>query len=210
MAKWKSTRPPNKKTEDISGQRFGKLTVIGFSHRLPNTRGTHLVWLCRCDCGNTVSIRGMSLKKGHTKSCGCFRREAGFNKQFKHGMTGSREWLSWTQAKQRCHTPSHHAYKWYGARGITMCNAWRDSFESFLQDMGPCPKDHEIDRIDVNGNYEPSNCKWATCREQARNKRTTIWFTHKGKTLTLKEWAERTGIPYGTLWDRMKHGRRIL
>lgn len=152
---------------DLTGLRFGKLLVI---RRSGSGRSGKSKWLCRCDCGNEKSILGCSLRNGRTRSCGCSsekqRPKDGWHKDKKP------EYTVWIGIKQRCYNPKASGYSYYGERGIRVCERWLNSFDDFYFDMGPKPSPkHSIDRIDVNGNYEPSNCKWATPNEQARNKR---------------------------------------
>jgi|SRR6185369_5252426 len=162
------------------------------------------VWLC--DCGNT-SITALSrVKNGYTKSCGC-EIAAASRANAKHGMHGTIEYSSWLAMRRRCMNSSDKDFKNYGARGISVCLAWMESFEQFFKDMGKRPAKHTIERIDVNGNYEPSNCRWATPKEQGRNKRNNVPIMFRGKRMFIADVAKELGISYGATWQRAKRGQ---
>lgn len=148
------------------GERYGDLLVVAEAGHAPRSR--RLV-ACRCECGEETIVRVDMIRSGHTSSCGCGSRETRRVKT--HGMTESPEYLSWKGMIQRCTNPKHTSYEYYGARGITICQRWRDSFEAFLVDMGSRPEGKTLDRIDNDGNYEPGNCRWATASEQNSNQR---------------------------------------
>lgn len=148
---------------NIVGFKFNKLTVTSFSHI-----DKRAYWNCICECGNEKIVRGAHLKSGYTKSCGCLMK----NINIKHGLYNTPENKCWRGIKERCFNSKNPAFKNYGGRGITMCEKWVNSFEEFLKDMGKRPSSkYSIDRINNNGNYEPSNCKWSTVLEQNNNKR---------------------------------------
>lgn len=191
--------------KDISGNVYGRLTVISFSHMNRNVS----FWSARCECGVIKTYRGAMLKNGHTKSCGCLRREltaARMRIQSKtHGLTYSPEWRSWRSMKNRCLTPTHKSYDRY--KNISICDRWIDSFENFLADMGPKPRGTSLDRIDTYGGYSPENCRWATPQQQARNTSRNRIIEHNGQSLTLKEWAEKIGVARDTIARRLRSGR---
>ena len=175
---------------DLTGQRFGKLVVIGQDGF---QKSGHTAWRCRCDCGKEVTKRGSMLKS--TQSCGCLRVELGRKSLTKHGFYKLPEFHTWKRMKLRCLDVDSDDYTDYGARGIKVCERWLESFENFYADMGerPSPK-HSIDRIDTNGNYEPNNCRWATPEEQANNRRSSVYLTHNGETLSAAQWARKLGM----------------
>lgn len=153
---------------DLIGKRFGKLVVLQNSG---NKDGRSL-WLCQCDCGKQTIVMGRYLIKGRTKSCGCYRKGFGTLWNVKHGQSGSTEYNSWRGMIERCTNPKNIGFNNYGGRGIKVCERWLNSFEAFLQDMGPKPTPkHSLERIDNNGDYEPGNCKWEIRIKQNRNQR---------------------------------------
>lgn len=178
---------------DLTGKRFGRLFVIQ-----ADTSKKLRSWMCKCDCGKTTVIPTNKLTSGHTQSCGCIKAETTVTNGFKnkvHGRSRKRNDLtyrSWTSMRERCR--KHYKDKaGYWGRGITICERW-DSFENFVIDMGERPVGTTLDRIDVNGNYEPSNCRWATAKEQQRNRRNTRYLYFKGERRSAMEVAEDLGV----------------
>jgi hypothetical protein len=196
--------------KDITGQRFGKLVVI---ERAKN-RGKETFWKCKCDCGNIKDINASKLKNGTTKSCGCLVKYSP-NKHYTrknphktHGKTNTRIYRIYRKMIRRCCNPNEPSYKDYGGRGIAICKDWLDDFMNFYDwaVVNDYKDDLSIDRINNNGNYEPSNCRWATKKEQANNTRKTIFLTYKGETKPASEWAEITGIKKDTITMRKRSG----
>lgn len=192
---------------DLVGQTFGKLTVI---EKGPKDKHGNVMWVCLCECGNQIMTRGISLKSGHTKSCGCYikdvQRERIVKENTTHGLSYSPLYRVYSHMKGRCFCTTNRDYKYYGERGITICDEWLNSFLSFYEwaISNGYKKGLTIDRINVNGNYEPDNCRWATRKEQTNNRRNSDLFTLNNETHTLTEWAEMTGVKPGYLYYRIK------
>ena len=189
---------------DLSGQRFGSLTVL---YRDPSeTR--YGKWICLCDCGNQSSVYSSNLRRGTTVSCGCKKsgRIATINKT--HGMSRTRLHTEWTNMRRRCY--NHKIKDWpdYGGRGIEVCPEWRDSFEAF-RDWALAngyQDDLTLDRKDNDGSYSPENCRWITMKEQQNNRRNNRLITFNGRTQTMSQWADENGIKRETVWLRLKKG----
>lgn len=190
--------------KDLLGQRFTRLLVIGLSPE--RTKYGQCRWICVCDCGNKKTITSTHLVGGRIVSCGCHKDANTRLRFFKHGLKHTPEYNSWRAARNRCFCKNVTGYSNYGGRGITISQEWRDSFLTFLTDMGPRPDGYTLERIDVNGNYEKSNCCWLPKPEQSRNMRCTVRITHDGMTLTLHEWSLHTGINIKTLRSRRQRG----
>jgi hypothetical protein len=197
---------------DITGQRFGRLTALHMTTRgSQKPRRQQERWMCKCECdGKEVEVAKAHLMSGHTQSCGCLQIEiCKRNATHGHAAGGkvSSEYRTWAGMHDRCTGKNRVDYKRYGGRGITVCERW-GQFEAFLADMGlkPSPR-HQIDRFpDNNGNYEPSNCRWATPTEQANNTRANRLLTADGQTLTIAEWARETNIHPRALRMRLRRG----
>jgi hypothetical protein len=193
---------------DLTGSTFGNLQVRG--HRFIAHK-RQIIWLCACACGKTIDVPRHSLVgRGQTGCIHCATRKDG-SATFLHGE-GPRgkmsvEYMTWRNMINRCENSSVDSYDRYGAAGVSVCAAWRNSFAQFLNDMGRRPSaNHSLDRIDPSGNYEPHNCRWATHREQSRNRRNLKRYPYNGRSLLLSELAEITGISLSTLWYRIKSG----
>jgi hypothetical protein len=158
---------PRTRYVDLEGKRFGKLQV---QKRVTPIGISPVKWLVLCDCGNSNIVATQNMTNGTTSSCGCLRRKITSEKFKTHGQHGSPAWQSWTSMKTRCNNPNSTQYELYGGRGIKVCERW-EKFENFLEDMGERPEGKTLDRIDVNKNYEPMNCKWSTKKEQSQNRR---------------------------------------
>lgn len=181
----------------LSGQRFGLYTAVSYFGEGK--------WICQCDCGKTSNVVTSNLLRGQSKSCGCRKPEVSRQKMLRHGLADSRIHRSWMSMRQRCLNPNDRAYKNYGGRGISIADRW-NSFENFMQDMGMMPDGYELDRIDVNGNYEPKNCRWADLKTQANNKRNNRWLELNGISKTLTQWCDSTGVTKSAAQKRLALG----
>ncbi len=193
------------KHTDLTGDVYGQLKVLSFAGYYYGCGQRYPRWNCKCSCGVDCIVRGSDLRSGQ-KSCGCQKNKATGDRSRTHGSSGTREYHSWCAMRARCSNPKIKQYCDYGGRGIRVCERW-DSFENFLSDMGPSPSPkHSIDRIDADGDYEPTNCRWATYKEQMSNKRNNKTITYRGETLTLADWSRRLGVAHSGLYYRFNSG----
>lgn len=196
---------PNKVRENLLGKKFGRLTVVSanFSKKTSS-------WDCICDCGKYAVVSSGNLKNGNSKSCGCLHIDI-ISNNGKHGHAKkgafTAEYYSYIAMKTRCYNKNSKAYIRYGGRGIKVCESWLNGFDNFLKDMGLKPtKSHSLERLNVNGNYEKSNCIWATDEQQARNKRNSVIVNYNGVTKTMTEWARELGVNSGGVSKMLKRG----
>lgn len=197
---------------DITGQRFGRLTAI----KRDGTKYGQSAWICKCDCGNEKTIALQHLKNG-TKSCGCLTREVApergrksciGDRTRKHGDFGTKLYMVWAAIKRRCYNNNSRYYHEYGGRGITVCDNWKDDYSCFKEWslVNGYKEGLSIDRVDTNGNYEPSNCRWVSMLVQQNNRRNNIKLLYQGKEYTLRELSAMSGISYRTLKGRHERG----
>lgn len=181
----------------LEGETFGKLTVIRF-HEVDKKSGAK--WVCSCSCGTKkVICLGATLRKGLKRSCGCLSTG-----KPKHGMSYSREYRTWDSMKRRCHNEQHHAFAEYGGRGISVCLRWRSSFENFYADMGLKPAGMSLERKNNNRGYSPSNCTWATLKEQQNNKRNNLpHLKYRGRTQSMEDWCTELSLNSKRIYGRI-------
>lgn len=193
------------KALDLTGRRVGMLLIL---ERDFSIKSNNAMWKCLCDCGNTKSYPASNIKEvvySGTVSCGCYRKKQARIQMTTHGLSKTVEFSIWQGMRQRCYNKNDDGYKNYGARGIEVCDRWNSSFENFYKDMGPKPSPkHSIDRFpNMNGNYEPNNCRWATSRQQTRNTRYNQFVEIEGKRLCVKEWSEVLGVSTDSIYSRL-------
>jgi hypothetical protein len=193
---------------NLTGRVFGRWKVLRRDETKPRGNGHSSYWTCWCLCGTVKPVVGTTLVSGKSKACPQCAERPLINAQKKHGeANNSPEYAAWLAMKNRCSNPMAAGFENYGGRGITVCDRWIGSFETFLADMGRKPTaTHSIDRIDNDGNYEPSNCKWASRAEQNRNSRRNQKLTFQGRTMTVAEWSVVVGIDPYTLYKRLYRG----
>lgn len=197
--KWERDR----EREDITGQVFGRLTALEFVGPHPDYPNNSM-WKCKCECGEEFITRIAHLKSGASQSCGCLNREKTSTINFKHGLYQHHLYHTWALMRNRCNNPNSDSYKNYGGRGIKVCDEWNESFEAFHRDMAHTHKEGlTLERKDVNGNYSPENCVWATQEEQQNNKRNTRYITVFGEKMSVSQAAKKYNIHRNTLDHRL-------
>lgn len=198
----------SKYTLIVPGSKFDRLTVLA-SAPAKNKKSR---WLCRCECGKEKVVQSYYLSTKHTRSCGCLSVDTSTVLNTTHGMTYTRTYTVWSTMRARCNNPYHKKYYRYGGRGISVCTRW-DDYNLFLEDMGEARPGYSLDRVDNDRDYSPSNCRWATAKEQANNTRRNVWLTWAGKTLSIADWAIVLKVNGATLYQRFHKGwdtERIL
>lgn len=195
----------------LIGQKFGRLKVV---KRVENAKAGQSQWLCKCDCGNEIIVKGVSLKCGNTTSCGCYKHECDVNKgksKKVHGMCNTKLYYVYRAMKSRCNNPKVKEFHYYGGRGIKLCKEWEENFVSFYNwaIQNGYKEGLSIDRIDTNGDYEPTNCRWVSKYVQSNNTRQNRRIEFEGEIHTLAEWARIFDKPYKTIHKRLKDGWNI-
>lgn len=197
------------KAKDYTGQRFGKLVVLGLSEK--RGKSGHKYYRCLCDCGKEKDISASHLVTGASKSCGCGVLLALKKRNTTHGMSRSRLFTIWMGMKRRCMNPNEKSYVYYGGRGISICDEWKADFMAFhdWSVNNGYAENLSIDRIDSDGNYEPSNCRWVPLSEQNRNKRDNHLVTINGKTQLMSDWCKESKVSMTTVYERLRKGYKI-
>ena len=205
------------KAIDLTNRKFGRLTAIRLEEIRPRkSGGTIHFWLCQCECGNKTIVRSVQLLNGRTKSCGCLQREIAHNINKTHGLRNTKLYKKWLDIKKRCYNPNQRFYYCYGARGIGMCDEWRNDFKTLYDwaitngyDEKAKIYECTIDRIDVNKDYSPENCRWVNQKIQNRNSRHCRLITYNNETHCLTEWAEITGLSANKIRRRLNRNWSI-
>lgn len=191
-------------TENITGQKFGKLTAVRFAYVMPSG---HAVWEFKCECGKYKRSLIANIKRNLMASCGCASKELKVARLIKSkSLRKDAIWRIYKGVIARCTNPNRHNYKDYGGRGIYVCKRWLDSFDNFVSDLGPRPDGYSLDRIDNDGPYSPENCRWASAKEQQNNRRCTKFIEHEGRKMTLTDWANHANVSIAALRYRIKQG----
>lgn len=174
---------------DLTNKRFGKLIAV---EKVGKDKSRNILWRCKCNCGNEVIVKACELNRGHCHSCGCYQKERASEANKIHGKSHTKLHYVWTDMLKRCDNPNHHAYKWYGGKGVNVCDEWKEfiAFEKWALKNG-YKEGLTIDRIDGNGNYCPENCRWATRKQQSNNISTCVYFEFMGENLNITQFCEK-------------------
>ena len=193
-----------RKMEDLTGRRFGRLTVVGLAESTYAGR----YWLCKCECGNEINVQGSNLRSGNVTSCKCYRKEMQSITQIKHNMCHTKLYKVYSGILNRC---KNKKWKYYHGKGITICNEWKNDFMAFYNwaTLNGYKEGLSIDRIDNDGNYDPNNCKWSTVKEQQRNRSVNHVLEFQGENKCISEWAEILNIDKRTILSRIRAGWSI-
>lgn len=195
---------------DLTGKRFGRWLVLGRAPRPVGRKSSSAFWLCRCDCGVEKACHSIALRQGSSQSCGCLRLEQMQTRCITHGLSKGPEARAHHMMVQRCTNPNNTKFHMYGGRGVTVCDEWRGpgGLARFVEHIGRRPSmDHSIDRYpNMNGNYEPGNVRWATRKEQQRNRRACVYLTVAGSRVCATELAEMCGVGVGRVKTQMRRG----
>lgn len=196
------------RVKDLTGKKFGRLTVIKLKGKAPN--GKYL-WDCKCDCGNYVTVKGNSLTTGHTKSCGCFGQESKIASNITHGLRNSPIYGIWLNMKDRCYNPNNSHFKYYGSKGITVCDKWKENFKLFHDWMvhNGYYKGMSIDRIDNSIGYSPDNCRVIPLNEQSANRTTNYRILYNNSYYTVAELSKILNVKSSTLYSRLRRNGKI-
>ena len=194
--------------KDLSGIRFGRLVALEYAG---NDVANKVLWRCGCDCGGVKVTRAENLSKGSTNSCGCLANEQkkAAAQMRDHEFTRTKwpvEYRAWNAMIRRCYDKKHPSFSRYAGRGITVCDDWIDSFPTFCADMQRCPEGSTLDRIDNASGYARNNCRWATRKEQANNRRSNTLITCNNETLNISQWSARLGVSQSTIASRLAYG----
>lgn len=194
--------------KNLSGSKFGRLTVIGENGR---SKQGSVIWLCQCECGNQVSVNSSYLMTNTTRSCGCLKKEESINRFTTHGKSRTRLYITWSGMNQRCYDQNCKSYKSYGAKGVTICDEWK-SFSSFQKWAEQCGYNDKatIDRKDSSGNYCPENCQWLSFQDNREKHRDSIMLSHNGEVHPLKTWCDKLGLPVNTVRRYYKENGKLL
>ncbi len=192
--------------KDLTGKKYGRYQIITESNR--DSKDGTIFWVCLCECGNIKEVSGRNLKSGSTLSCGCYSKDNRKKFSTTHGMSDTRIYIIWCSLKRRCFYKNAAYYQNYGGRGITVCNEWRHNFMNFYNwaIFNGYEEHLTIERVNNDGNYEPSNCTWIPLSEQSKNRRNSINVTNDGETHCISEWARIIGIARNVIWRRYKKG----